>query len=373
VRHSSAVRLALLHYTYPPVIGGVERVLAAHAHLFAAAGHQVTVFCSEGASSDPAIQVRHFPPSSAMRAFLAHEFADHDVVFVHNVCTMPFDPRLTDALGEVAASLPMVRFVCWIHDIRGDTGSLQKFMASRARLEYVAISEHRAQQFAALTGVMPRVVPNGIDISQTLQLDEAVSALVRDRCLMERDVVLLQPARVVARKRVDFSLAILRALRTAHCHAALLVTAAPDPHNPQLAAVISSLHGVCDGMQNDALFVNELLEVTDARLAQLYRIADAVLIPSADEGFALPILEAALHRVPVFCSDIAPLREHLLPVHTFSPDAEPGLVAQQISRTIAQSSDAQARKRVTRDFAWDTIYRNHLAPILLEAPTHSLS
>ncbi|MBI2300477.1 MAG: glycosyltransferase, partial [Armatimonadetes bacterium] len=44
-------------------------------------------------------------------------------------------------------------------------------------------------------------------------------------------------------------------------------------------------------------------------LADLYALADVVLLPSSTEGFGLPLLEAGLHRVPIVCSDLPALRE----------------------------------------------------------------
>ena len=41
--------LAMLHYTAPPIIGGVESVLEAHARLFLQAGFDVTVIAGRGA------------------------------------------------------------------------------------------------------------------------------------------------------------------------------------------------------------------------------------------------------------------------------------------------------------------------------------
>ena len=43
--------LAVLHYTAPPVIGGVESVLDAHTRLFLQAGFDVTVIAGRGTAS----------------------------------------------------------------------------------------------------------------------------------------------------------------------------------------------------------------------------------------------------------------------------------------------------------------------------------
>ena len=51
--------VALLHYTAPPVVGGVEQVLGQHARLLAEAGHAVRVVAGRGGvPGGPAAVVR---------------------------------------------------------------------------------------------------------------------------------------------------------------------------------------------------------------------------------------------------------------------------------------------------------------------------
>ena len=44
-------------------------------------------------------------------------------------------------------------------------------------------------------------------------------------------------------------------------------------------------------------------------LAEIYRLADALLLTSREESFGVPVLEAGLSRLPIFCTDLPPLRE----------------------------------------------------------------
>ena len=53
--------VALIHYAAPPVIGGVERVLARHAVLMADAGHEVRVIAGRGRAPDPRVRFVRLP------------------------------------------------------------------------------------------------------------------------------------------------------------------------------------------------------------------------------------------------------------------------------------------------------------------------
>ena len=54
-------KIALLHYSAPPVVGGVESVLGHHARLLADAGHEVRIVAGRGEQIDPRIPFIHLP------------------------------------------------------------------------------------------------------------------------------------------------------------------------------------------------------------------------------------------------------------------------------------------------------------------------
>jgi len=144
----------------------------------------------------------------------------------------------------------------------------------------------------------------------------------------------------------------------------VLVTAADDPHNAASRALGEKLRSEC-AADEGVIFIGDHFAVGDAELAALYRLADALFFPSRSEGFGLPLLEAAMHRLPVFCSDIEPLRDLLREgAVRFSPDAEPASVVALIEETLAASPAFRERRRVLRECSWEAIYTRHLAALL---------
>ena len=364
------MNIALVHYTAAPVIGGVERVMEEHARLFARHGHRVTVLCLRGGGPD-AVRLPDDPSADAQAAALRPVLATQDVVFLHNVLTMPFHPGLTEALWRLADELPRVRFVAWVHDVAACNsdypGTAPIFSRAHPRCGYVAVSSLRARQFAEVTGSPAdrcAVVPNGIDPARVLGLPENVAALAWRQDLLDGRILLLHPTRLVRRKNVEMSIAVGREFVQRGTPAAVLVTAAEDPHNADARALGEKLHGEC-AQDGSVIFVGDHFAVGDGELAALYRLADALLFPSRSEGFGLPLLEAALHRLPVFCSDIGPLRERLRETAVFFPaDAAPARVATLIADSLAASPAFRERGRVLRECSWSAIYRRHLAALL---------
>jgi glycosyltransferase involved in cell wall biosynthesis len=242
-------------------------------------------------------------------------------------------------------------------------------------MQYVAVSELRARQTINLLQLPPercRIIPNGIDPAVTLNLTGRVAAFARRHRLLERDVVLFQPARVLRRKNVELGLQVTSALRSAGRDCAYVATAPPDAQNAasaEYAASIKRLRAELS-LESDTLFVDEHFSATERDVASLYALADALFFPSRQEGFGLPLLEAALHRLPIFCPAIEPLCSLLdQGVSLFSPDAAPTHIAGQVMRHLDGCGAMQSRKAVVRRHAWPAIYRNFLAPLLAETNT----
>jgi len=142
------MKLALLHYSIPPVVGGVESVLAQHARLMADAGHDVRVIAGRGGQFDPRIafismpladshraevldvkselDAGRVPPVFAalvdmLRAELARALAGVDVLIAHNVCSLNKNLALTAALHDLHAQAGAPRMILWHHDLAWTT------------------------------------------------------------------------------------------------------------------------------------------------------------------------------------------------------------------------------------------------------------
>ena len=364
------MKVALVHYAYAPVVGGVERVMEEHARLFAAHGHEVTVLCQRGESADPRVRVVLLPAENCA-AVLRDVLAASDVVFMHNVATMPFDMALTNALAQLAEELPAVRFIAWVHDIAACNPDLapvpESLRRAHPRYRHIAVSEMRARQFRELTNTDCKIIPNGLDPVRVLGLPANVARFADEFSLLDGRIVLFHPTRLLRRKNVETSLAVAAEMKAQGHRVALLITGAEDPHNPASREYAAWLRAERTrlGIEREALFVGEHMEVGDAELAALYTIADALIFPSRSEGFGLPVLEAALHRLPIFAADIEPLRA-IAPasVSFIELAAQPATIAAQIATHLSANPAHIARMTTLAQSSWSAIYEKHLAPLL---------
>jgi len=105
--------------------------------------------------------------------------------------------------------------------------------------------------------------------------------------------------------------------------------------------------------------------LNDEELATFYQLADAMFFPSRQEGFGIPILEAGLARLPVFCTDLSPFHESASTRATFfSPDTPSTQVAQTVINTLQQDRAFQLRRRVLVNFTWQGIINRQIVPLL---------
>ena len=116
------------------------------------------------------------------------------------------------------------------------------------------------------------------------------------------------------------------------------------------------------------LFVSEKFKVSDADLIGLYTVSDLLFLPSKQEGFGLPLLEAGLFRLPVFCARLEPMQSVLKHnVHLFDLDDEPAAIASLIVQGLNNNTGYQARKEVITRYSWERLFDKKIGPTFLDA------
>ncbi len=384
-------RLALVHFTAPPITGGVESVLREQARRLRAAGHDVRMIAGQGEgeiipemdTAQPRVR-RLFQELLAGRAAgsdfreleatiadrLEPLLADRDCVIAHNVLSMPFNLPLTAALLESGRKL-----IGWVHDvvIRDDDGSPVEAadypfgLVNRRQpgVVYVAISEARRADLRRLwrePDGQAAVVPNGIDPVGFAGLSDKVAGLLAAMGVETAWPLILIPQRVTANKRIELALEAAAQLRRRLPELAVVVTGPSDPHShygDPLGRLLTRRQEL--GLERTVHFLAERAEhggghpVTAEDVAMLYRVSDAVLLTGRAEGFGLPLLEAALAHVPVACADLPVFGEISGgEIYPFPASGD----ASSIARAVLEALDTpvgRARRRALERYAWPVV------------------
>jgi glycosyltransferase involved in cell wall biosynthesis len=303
--------------------------------------------------------------------------AKADRVVAHNVMTMHKDLALTEALVRLARERPGL-VIAWTHDLAwcdsqyaaerhpGDPWDL--IARAHPGVRYVAVSDERARQLGELAGLARekvRVVPNGVDLAGALGLSPAGRRLADRLKLWAADPLLVLPARLTRRKRIEAAIAATAALRGRGRQAALVVTGPPGPHNTANERYLAELNALARETEGVHLLHALGVRAPYRVIADLYALADALVLPSQSEGFGIPLLEAALHRLPIVCSDLPTLRALAGDAASYVPaDASGGGIADTIERSL-DAPTARFRSRV-RAMAWPRILAEQVVPLVLE-------
>lgn len=406
--------VAILHYSCPPVIGGVEFIIEAHARAFADAGYPTRFIVGKGGTVHPdvktivipeiasrggpiapvlkALTQGRVPPSfeKAVRRverLILQALRGVDVCMMHNVMTMHFNLVLTTALANIMKRKRSVHFIAWTHDLTFaepfyEPHQHRRFPWSQLltkipNSDYCAISGQRQQEMCRLFRV-PRaqipIIPDGINVPQQRTLTPEVARLFNEEELAQVDVVALTPARILRRKNLGVGMEVVAAIKKQGKSVRWLVTGAPDAHNADSIKYYRLLRSLRRQLKltREVVFLCERFSdgVNDEDLRALYRAADMLLLPSEREGFGLPVLEAGLEGLLVVISDIPALRELAGRDAVFirlGDSAE--AVARKVIAAMKKRPELIYRKEVMSTYSWDVVFSERILPAILKPDT----
>ena len=404
------LRIGLLHYSCPPLVGGVEEILRNHAQVLKRMGQEVSILTGMGEVFTDAFPVRIHPllgsqnpriksvhneclngRYSSLKTVVAEileilqEWSRNlDVLIAHNVLHMPFNLPLTLALRRLAFQ-ERVKVVSWAHDSPYARPDCPEYLRHppwislklpHPRISYVTISASRKTVFKRfLKGINWRVIYNGIDPVDFFYLSPESARLFEELKFLERDLVVVQPSRITPRKNLELSLEIIHGIKSLGCNVLFILTGAYDHHEGRAVKYYHMLEKKIEELElsNNVAILAEYLFSDGSHLVpqrtfirDLYLIADLLLMTSRDEGFGLPLLEAGMIKLPIACSRIKPFLEIGTNVCFFRIDDPPMFIAGRIMEYLSRTTTHEMFRKVMRQYVWDTICNKELIPFLRE-------
>ncbi|MDQ3887156.1 MAG: glycosyltransferase [Actinomycetota bacterium] len=229
-----------------------------------------------------------------------------DVVIVENICSLPMNPAVTEAVIE---ALRGRRALLRHHDLpweREHYAHLSGWPPDDPGWRHVAISQYSARELGR-RGIDAAAVYHGYASLPHCGDREAGRAAL-DVSAHQR--LLLQPTRAIPRKNIAAGIALAEAVDAIYW----LTGPTEEGYGVQLAELLARARcpvrrGLPAGLQ----------------MADAYAAADAVVLPSTWEGFGMPLIESALAGRPLAVSDypvaveVAKLGFTWFPVHDSAP------------------------------------------------------
>jgi len=229
--------------------------------------------------------------------------------------------------------------VIWVHHPEAATllfrsmGRILTPSVGRSSTRVLAISEAARDDIAATLHLDVEkfdVTPLGIVSPPPMRVAPEPRA-VRERLGLGPEPIVL----CVAAKRAHKNLhALIRAIALlGESPVQLVLPGSPNDYERELRALAHEL-GV-EGRVHFPAWISE------ADLEDLYRVAACFVLPSFQEGFGLPVLEAMARGVPVACSDTSSLPEVAGDAALFFDPCEESQIAERIGRLLCDRALAK--------------------------------
>ena len=317
-----------------------------------------------------------------IEAGLRRKLKGFDVLVVHNIASLHKNLALTAAVYNLSQEVKSLRIILWHHDLAWTTKRYwdelhpgwpwDLLRTAWVGAKQVTISEARRQELATLLQIPLEdiiVVPAGLDMLDFYGLHTRTVALIEKLDLTMAAPILLTPVRITRRKNLELAISTLSELRREMPQGKLIITGPTGAHNPANKEYFKSLKKIRSklGLKKAVYLMAEHVPhgLPDVCIADFFRLADALLLPSREEGFGIPILEAGLGRLPIFCSNLRPLQALAGEWATyFSPGDSPEYVASLIVKRLESDPIYKLRVRVRQEYTWKAIYQRQIAPLL---------
>ncbi len=288
-----------------------------------------------------------------------------DILVAENTLSLPMNVPLGLALAEHLAETQKITFAHH-HDFYWERRRFARSAASDylrgcfppiyPQIFHVVINSFAARELARRTGASCTLIPNVMDFTgpQPIEPNAYSQDLKAELNIASNEYLILQPTRIVPRKRIERAIELIRRLQE---DAALVISHSSGDEGTDYE---DYLRDYAEIMEVKVVFAAERIAVNRGRtadgrkiysLADVYHEADLVTYPSLIEGFGNAFLEAIYYRKPIVMSHY----------EIFLMDIEPlGFRVIGFDNFIDTDTVKQARRAlIDRRFVQEMVEHNH--------------
>jgi glycosyltransferase involved in cell wall biosynthesis len=304
-----------------------------------------------------------------------------ELLVVENAWAIPMQLPLGVALARLVADLRLptighhhdyawerARFAsCVVPDLLEAT-----FPPALPTVRHVSINSLAADELKRRRGLSSAIIPNAYEFEVPPAARDDYSRSLRGELGMgTHNLLVVQPTRVVPRKRIELAIELVQRLDDPHAH--LLIT---SPAGDEGLDYLSRLHVQADQRGVDLRYAAErfaherrhhgdrrIFAVTDS-----YLEADLVTFPSLHEGFGNALIETVyfgkplvVNRYPVYTSDIKPLGFRFVEIEGAITDATVTEVRDLLRDGERRASNAAHNFAIARSHLGFTMLQERLA------------
>ena len=406
-------KIALLHFAYPPSIGGVEVFVKEQAEILAGLGYEITVITGTGSTKDPNIKIVVIPEiqslyntdkalydeilskgtksekfiqlSKIIEDKINKELENQDVIIVHNMLSLTHNIPFIYVFKNYVLKHQEKRVISWIHDhkyigfdkVRINDFSLPDDVNSLLTekiddVKYVSISESLKNLITKVTNLTTEeieVIPDGVNIKYFLEIDDSVWKIYQDNNFLERFPIILSPVNIIERKNIEFSLEILFHIKKVYPNFVYILTGKISHHKEgeKYLEMLKEKITKYD-LKNNVIFLNDFFKrsLHKSEVHDFYSLCDVIFYFSKSENFGLPLLEATLTKTPIFLSNLRVFKEVGGDNFTYvdCENTKVDVVAKNVVDFIENNKLISMNKVVKENYNLVNIIKNKLIPLI---------
>jgi glycosyltransferase involved in cell wall biosynthesis len=282
----------------------------------------------------------------------------------HEKVDLLYSPGQTGPLVARMPHVVMVADVIWLTNddpVMGLTSRIWRALVpriARSADRVITISESSRRQIVELMDVpATRIDVTRLGFGIKDRSAATPESELRERLGLGGGPIVLCVSQIKLHKNLVRLVRAMTIVREGYSDAVLVIPGVPNTYQPQVEA-----EALRAGVE-DAVVFPGWIDAGD--LESLYEHATCFVLPSLEEGFGLPVLEAMARDLPVTCSNASALPEvageaarYFDPLDT--TDIAAGILALLSDRKLAHRLVEAGRARY-REFTWETCANQTLA------------
>ena len=308
-----------------------------------------------------------------------------DIIIVHNIFTMTLNLPLTTALIQYIKNYPNKKFISWTHDPSFNNDKKKRSFNNK-EIEKLIYKQHKNVKYVGISNYLKEslinelgfnknsitVIPNGIDIINFLDLEPETIEIINKRHILEHDLIIFYPGKIIKYKNIDICLNILNEIKNKGKNPLLIISAGRLPHtnNHEYFDEIINLIAQLNIQKNVILLEDEIIankiNISFEIIKDFYKISDLVINLSSFENFGLPLIEAGAYKVPLIINDLSVFKEivendnYFIDINSDSVER----IASKIISSLEHNPQSQLFNKVRSHYNLSNIFIDKIQPLI---------
>ena len=268
-----------------------------------------------------------------------------DILFLTNIFSIGFNLPLAIALNRLCTNqkIKIISRDCdfwWQREyfIYNPLQSLfeEYLPPANPLIKHVVINAHSQEELYRRKGLKSDILPDLFDFDYKYPADNTHSGSLRSVLgIKENELMLLQPSRIVRRKRVDRGILLAHYLKNKKFNPCVVTTGFGGDEDDSYTEEVTALS---KKLQVRAFFISDMIKSTKYSIYDCYPSADLVVFLSESEGFGNQLVESVFFKKPLLINSYKVYSEEIKPKGFKFIEADGGQITPDIISQITELS-----------------------------------